>query len=118
MRRGILRGLEHLAHERLADLVGLAEHPDRLVGRGVLALEDLFDEGVADRLRLPRHPDLLALVLAAEDLLRERAANLARLAEHPALLGLARGAGRRLGDGAGREEDRALGGGRHGRPEY
>src|SRR5215211_7021783 len=71
----ILCGEQHLAHVALAHLVGLAQHPDRLVGRGILALEHQLDEGLPYRLGLPEHPDLLPQlgVLAAEDLLAEGA---------------------------------------------
>src|SRR3954451_18563823 len=111
MGRGILRGLEHLAHVALAHLVGLPQHPDLLERRWVLAQEDLPDEGLADGPRLAQHPHLLTElhVLAAEDLIGERAADLTGLGEHPPLLRLAGGEGGGSGHRPGRDEDRAFG---------
>src|SRR5215210_7537254 len=101
MGRRMLRGEQHLAHVALADLVGLAEHPDLLERRRVEGQQHGLDEGLADGPRLAQHPDLLPLlgVLVAEHLCGEGAADLARLGEHPALLRLAGGERGGAGDG-------------------
>src|SRR5439155_14728897 len=93
-------GEDDVVDVALADLDGLAQHPDLLVRARVLTLEDLGDVGLAHLVGLGEHPDLLAAlhVRMVEDVAHEVAPQLARLAEHPALLALRRHARSSAGD--------------------